>query len=363
MFAALSIPLWVAQYAGYLPAPYVNGPLWHGYEMLFGYVTAVIAGFLLTAVRTWSGQPTPSGWPLIGLALLWLAGRVLILTPYTLAALVVNVAFPLTVGISIAIPLIRAGNRRNYFVIGLLACLALAGLAFQLAPRGTLDWSPRVSLQIGLDLALLLIAVIAGRVVPMFTNNGIPGVKATRHPKLEKFALTGLFALLILDLVQAAPLIIASVAAATAIVHATRLWLWQPWRTLRTPLVWILHAAYAWVVAYLVLRCLASLNLIPASLALHALTIGAIGSMTIGMMTRTSRGHTGRVLETGRTEQFCFLLLQGAAISRVAGGLFFPNSYLTSVILAGVLWSAAFAVFTVCYLPVLLWSRIDGKPG
>lgn len=363
VFAALSIPLWIAQYAGFLATPYVGGALWHGYEMLFGYVSAVIAGFLLTAVRTWSGQPTPTGLPLIALAALWLAGRILILTPHPLAALVVNVAFPLAVGIAVAVPLILARNRRNYFVIGLLICLAMAGLLFELADRGALNWSAPASLQIGFDLVLFLVAVIAGRVVPMFTNNGIPGAKASRHPAIEKIALTGLIAILLLDLLQPAPRWVALAAVVTAIAHAARLWLWQPWLTWRTPLVWILHAAYAWVVVYLLLRSLAGFGLVPPSLALHALTIGAIGSMTIGMMIRTSRGHTGRTLDSGRLEGCCFVLIQCAVISRVGGGMLFPGHYVASVIAAGVCWSAAFALFAIGYLPVLWWSRIDGKPG
>lgn len=363
VFAALSIPLWVAQFVGVLPRPYVDGALWHGYEMLFGYASAVIAGFLLTAVRTWSGQATVTGMPLMGLVALWLAARLLIMTPYPLAALIVNVAFPLAVGLALAVPLIRANNRRNYFVIGLLASLALASLMFQLASRGAVTWPVHASLQVGLDLVLFLVAVIAGRVVPMFTNNGIPVARARRHPLIEQFALGGLVALLALDILQPAPQLVALATTATAVVHAARLWLWQPWRTWRVPLVWILHAGYAWVVVYLVLRSLASFGLFPVSLAIHALTIGVIGSMTIGMMTRTSRGHTGRTLEAGRVEMVCFLLMQCAALSRVAGGLFFPAQYVSSVIVASVCWSAAFVVFVIGYLPVLLWSRIDGKPG
>ena len=363
VFAALSVPLWVAQYAGYLPMPYVNGPLWHGYEMLFGYTTAVIAGFLLTAVRTWAGQPTATGLPLVALALLWLAGRILILTPYPLAALLANVAFPLALGVALAIPLVRAANRRNYFVVALLGGLATASLVFQLAFQGKVAWPAYASLQVALDLVLVLIAVIAGRVVPMFTNNGIPGAKASRHALVEKLALAGLAALLLTDVLQLAPVFVALAAVASAIVHAIRLGLWQPWRTARTPLVWILHAAYAWVVVYLVLRGLAAMGLIPASLALHALTVGAIGSVTIGMMARTSRGHTGRSLATGPTELLCFILVQCAAVTRVAGGLVFSEHYVASVILAAIFWSAAFAIFAVGYLPVFAGSRVDGKPG
>lgn len=365
LFAALSIPLWVLQYSGYLPLPYVNGPLWHGYEMLAGYTTAVIAGFLLTAARTWSGQPTPTGFVLASLALLWMAGRIMLFFPYPVAAMLVNAAFPLAVAIAIAMPLVRAANRRNYFVIALVAALGIASLLFQLASHGMIGLPPLLTLQAGLDTVLLLITVIAGRVVPMFSNNGVPGMKATRNALLEKLAISTVAALLLADLLQLPPLLLAALACVAAAIHAGRLMLWQPWRTLSTPLVWILHVAYAWVVVYLLLRGLAAFGIVPVSLALHCLTIGGIGSITIGMMARTSLGHTGRPLTTGWLEPACFLLLQAAAIARVAGGLLFGEShfYVTSVMIAGICWTTAFILFVCGYGPIWLRARVDGKPG
>jgi uncharacterized protein involved in response to NO len=365
LFAALSIPLWVLQYAGYLPLPYVNGPLWHGYEMLLGYTTAVIAGFLLTAVRTWSRQATPTGTALAGLALLWLCGRIMVFMPYPVAAMIVNAAFPFAVAMSIAVPLIRASNRRNYFVIALVAALGMASLLFQLASQGRIDLPALLTLQAGLDTVLMLITVIAGRVIPMFSNNGVPGIKATRSALLEKLAIGSVAALLLADLLQPPPVVLAVLACVAAAVHAARLMLWQPWRTLTTPLVWILHAAYAWVVVYLLLRGLAAYGLVPVSVALHGLTIGVIGSVTLGMMARTSLGHTGRPLTTGWLEPTCFWLMQGAAMTRVAGGLLLANEglYVVSVVVAGACWSAAFILFVFGYGPIWLRPRIDGKTG
>ena len=363
LFAAMSIPLWVAQYAGYLPAPYLPGPLWHGYEMLFGYTTAVIAGFLLTAVRTWSGYPTPTRLPLAGLVLLWLAGRISIFMPYPAAAMIINASFPLAVAIAIAIPLTKAISRRNYFAVVLLIFMAGASILFQLTAIGTVDWREIISLQFGLDLVLLIVVVIAGRVVPMFTNNGIPGTKATRNAYVEKIALAGVIFLLVADILQPAPQFIALVAGATAAVHAVRLFLWQPWRTLRTPLVWILHAAYAWVIGYLMLRGLVSNGLVPTSVAIHALTIGAIGSITIGMMARTSLGHTGHPLQTGMMEMVCFLLMQCAVMVRLAGGIFSGEWYVVSIVCAGACWSGAFVLFLARYWAILIYPRIDGKTG
>ena len=363
IFAALSILLWVCQYEGYLPATYLRSPAWHGHEMLFGYTMAVVAGFLFTAVRNWTGRPTPTGAALAALAILWIAGRVLVLTPYATAAAVINAAFPAAVAIGIGIPLVQSGNRRNYFFIALLLLLALATLSLHLSYLGALSWPERASLQAGLDVVLFIIAVMGGRVIPMFTNNGIPGTAATRSPLVEKIALGSVLVLLAADLLQAPAGVIVVVALVAAAAHARRLYLWQPWRTLATPLVWILHAAYGWIVIHLVLRALAAVDWVPAPLAVHALTIGAIGGMTIGMMTRTARGHTGRALTVDRYEVACFALVQIAALVRVFGGMLIPGAYLASVVASGLLWSAAFALYAIRYWPVLSRERIDGKPG
>lgn len=362
-FAALSVLLWVCQYAGYLPRAYLQDPTWHGHEMLYGYTMAVVAGFLLTAVRNWTGKPTPSGGWLIALAALWVAGRVLVLTPFPVVAAAVNAAFPAAVAIGIGIPIAQSRNRRNYFFVALLLLLGLAVLAFHLARLRIVDWPERASLQLGLDVILFILAVMGGRVIPMFTNNGIPGLQATRNPALEKLALGGVLVLLGVDALRLPSTAVAVVTLIVAAVHAARLYLWQPWRTLGTPIVWVLHLAYAWVVVYLALRGIAALGVVGELFAIHALTIGAIGGMTIGMMTRTARGHTGRPLVADRFEVACYVLVAIAAAIRVFGGMLLPAAYLATVVVSGVLWSAAFGLYAVRYWPVLSRPRLDGKPG
>ncbi|HXU55753.1 MAG TPA: NnrS family protein [Casimicrobiaceae bacterium] len=363
IFAAVSIPLWVCQYAGYLPAAYLRSQVWHGHEMLFGYALAVIAGFLFTAVRTWTGQATPTGATLVAFALLWIAGRALVLTPYESAAALVNAAFPVAVAVGIGIPLVRSGNRRNYFLVAVLLLLAVAVLSLHLSYLGVFAWPERAGLQVGLDLVLFIMAVIGGRVIPMFTNNAIPGARASRNPLVEKLALGGVLVLLGADVLQLPSEIIAILAIVVAAAHAARLCLWQPWQTIRTPLVWILHASYAWIVVYLVLRGLAAIGWVAEPLAVHALTIGAIGGMTMGMMTRTARGHTGRSLAADGFEVACFVLIQLAALIRVLGAMLLPDAYVTTVIVSGGCWSVAFTIYAVRYWPVLSRSRLDGKPG
>ncbi len=346
LFGMVTILLWIAQLSGLLTDAYLQGPLWHGHEMLFGYTLAVVAGFLLTAVRAWTGQPTPAGVPLMALAALWVAGRVLVLTPYGEFAAVANAAFPAALALAIALPLWRSRNARNYFFVGLLLLMAALVAALHLTLLGVLVLPPRASLVLGLDVMLFIMAVIGGRVIPMFTNNGVPGAGATRQLWVERLALASILLLFVADLLQAAVPAVAAIALAAAIVHGLRLLLWRPWRTVSTPLVWILHAAYAWIVLYLALRALAAVGWVAESHAIHALTVGAIGGMTLGMMTRTARGHTGRPLRADGFELSCFLLIQVAALLRVFGAML-PSWYLPSVQISGLLWAAAFGIFVL----------------
>lgn len=351
------------QYAAFLPLAYPRSAAWHGHEMIFGYALAVIAGFLFTAVRNWTGRPTPTGRSLMALCALWLAGRLLVLTPYAGAAAVVGAAFPVAAGLAIAVPLAQSANRRNYFFVGLLFLLGAADLVFQLSLAGRLSLPARPGLQAGMDVILFVMAVMGGRVIPMFTNNGVPGADARRHPIVEKLALASILALLVADVLPVPAPVLALVALVCALAHGTRLALWDSRQTLGTPIVWILHAAYAWIVVHLALRALAAIGWVPEPLATHALTVGAIGGLTLGMMTRTARGHTARPLKADRAEVACYVLVQLAAAVRVLGPLVAPRAYVWSVAASGVLWSAAFALYFVRYWPILTRPRLDGKPG
>lgn len=362
-FAAISIALWTCEYAGVLPFRYVGVPLRHGHEMLFGYALAVVTGFLFTAVRNWTGAPTPSGRLLAAYVALWLAGRILVLTPFTAAAAIANALFVFAVALGIGVPLARAANRRNYFFIALLAGLACATVAVHLALLQVITLPPMLGMQAALDILLFLMAVMGGRVIPMFTNNGVAGAGAVRLPWVERSALGLVLALIAADLMQAGPAATATCAGAAAVVHALRLALWRPWRTGANPLVWILHAGYGWIVVHLALRAAASFDLVAASIAIHALTVGAIGSLSIGMMVRTARGHTGRPLAADRCERACFALIQAAAVARVFGAAWLPQAYLAVIGVSAACWCSAFTLYAVHHWPVLARPRVDGKPG
>ncbi len=362
-FAALSIPLWALQVAGLLGRAYLAGPVWHAHEMLFGFVLAVIVGFLFTAARNWTNQPTPTGIPLAALALLWISARILVLTPFAWAAALANVAFPLAAAGALAMAFIRAGNRRNYFFAGLLALLAAAAALVHLAQLGVVTAPAWLGLQLGLDVVLVIIAVMAGRVIPMFTNNAVAGAAARRQPLVEKAALGLVLALTAADLagLDGAPLAI--VAALAAGAHGLRWALWQPWKTARTPLVWVLHLAYLWVPIHLALRALAALGVVAPSMATHALTVGAAGGLIIGMMTRTTRGHTARPLRADRYDTSCYLLVALAAVVRVFLPMLAPGQALHAILASAGLWSGGFAVFVVRYAPALTGPRLDGRRG
>lgn len=363
VFAALSIGLWSLQFAGWLHASYLPGALWHAHEMLFGFALAVIVGFLLTAGRNWSGHPTPTGGKLAALALLWVAARVLALTPWGWLAAIVNTAFPLAAAVALAVPFFAARNRRNYFFVGLLVLLAAATLGVHLNQLGLIALPAWAGIQIALDVVLFILCVMGGRVIPMFTINGVPGGFARRHPRLEPLALGSILALLAADAAQAPAVLLGAIAAMAAVAHLVRWLLWKPWATLRNPLVWVLHLAYLWIPVHLALRALAAAGALGPSAAIHALTVGATGGLIIGMMTRTARGHTARPLRADWRDVTCYTLVALAALVRVLVPLAMPAWTLQAVLWSALLWSAGFAMFAVSYWPVLTRPRLDGQPG
>ena len=360
-FAAVSIPLWVAQYAGALhPGIGYAGAPWHAHEMIFGYAAAVIVGFLFTAGRNWSGQPTPTGPALAAIAALWLAARVLALTPYTGLAGAFDVAFALAAASGLAVPLWRARNARNYFFVALLLAMAVLNAGFHLAMAGRIDPDLPRLLVIALDVILFILVVMGGRVIPMFTNNAVPGAGARRSAWLERLSLGAVLALAACDVAGGPSLLIAGIAGAAALAHGARLALWHPWRTRGNPLLWILHAAYAWVPIHLALRASEALGWSAPGLASHALAVGAIGGLTLGMMTRTSRGHSGRPLMAGWPETAAYALVLAAAAVRVLVPLLLPGFTVAAVVVAGALWSAAFITFTLAYWPILSRPALKG---
>lgn len=362
-FAALSIALWALQFTGLLGHAYLAGPIWHAHEMVFGFAQAVIVGFLFTAGRNWTNLPTPTGTKLAALAALWVAARVLVLTPWGWAAALANIAFSIGAAVSLAIPFIKARNRRNYFFIGSLGVLAIASALVHAGQLGIASLPGWAGIQLALDVVLFIVVVMGGRVIPMFTNNGVPGTAASRKPALEKLSLGLVLAILAADVLQLPGSVLGIIATAAAAAHFVRWVLWQPLRTLRVPLVWVLHLAYLWIPVHLLLRGLAGFGWVSTSVAAHALTVGAIGGLIIGMMTRTARGHTARPLRADGFDTTCFVLVLLAAVLRVLLPWVAPGLTLQAIIGSAALWSAGFGIYALRYWRFLTRPRLDGKPG
>ena len=366
--ALLLVPVWIHAYLRGSPvlAYYPTMAAWHGHEMLFGYTVAVIAGFLLTAVRNWTGRQTPAGAALAGLAALWLAARVLPFLPGGLPhwlIAVVDTAFLPVLAVSLAVPLIRRRQAHNLVFLLVLAGLTLANLLIHLQLLGMTRESASAGTTLGIGLIVLLIAILGGRVIPFFTEKGVEGATTRKWKPVEQVSLGALVVLVLLDLAQAPPVAIVPLALLAASGHALRLYGWYHRGIWSVPLLWILHLGYAWLVSGLVLQALAAAGLVNPMLAVHAFTAGGIGTITLGMMSRVALGHTGRELRVTPVMTGAFILVSLAACARVLLPLAAPAGYRGWIVLAGACWSAAFLLFVVRYARILVRPRVDGRPG
>lgn len=369
--AALLVPWWAASLAWGIPLGTTWPPaLWHGHEMLFGFIVAAIAGFLLTAVPSWTGARGFAGWPLALLAVLWVLGRAAVSSaeylPLPLVA-GIDLAFLPALAAFVLPPLVRAANR-NTRILAVLAALWGADAAFY---RGLGHGDPvlaRHALLVGIDIVLLLVTIIGGRIIPAFTTAALKqrglGTGVSVSPGMTPLAVIAMLALIAVDLWRPEGVAAGAVALAAAIIQGMRLRQWGGWRTLRIPIVWVLHLAYLWLPLGLALEALALLGKFAfAAFYLHALTIGAVATMIVAVMTRASLGHTGRPLIVSRPTVCAYALLAVAALVRVFGPAGLTLPYPKVILIAASLWTAAFAIFLIVYAPILLSRRADGRAG
>jgi uncharacterized protein involved in response to NO len=363
LLAALAVPFWAAEYFGVLPATgYLSGMVWHGHEMVFGFAVAVITGFLFTAAQNWTGLPTPVHGPLAAIAALWLLARVLLITGPSWLSAAADLAFLPVAAWALWLPLQRSRNR-NRFLVALLLALAAANLGFHLAQAGLIPISPLVPVRLALYLVVIIVTIMAGRVIPSFTQNAIPTARIRRSRVLDLGSIwTTALGLASASMSAPAALVVPLCLIACGLQGA-RMWMWDPWCTRYRPILWILHLSYAWIALGLLLMGLAALSAVPPMLADHALSVGAVGGMIIGMITRTARGHSGLPLQVSRPEVAAYILVQLAAGVRVLLPLASPASYGVAVAASSALWSAAFLLYLIVYVPVLSRPRLDGKPG
>lgn len=371
VLAVLLVPWWAASLTGGVRLGTSWPPaLWHGHEMIFGFIVAAIAGFLLTAVPSWTGERGFAGWPLVMLSGVWALGRIAVATSAIWPQACVtglDLLFLPALAAFVIPPLLRARNR-NTPLLAVLAALWATDLAFYWGLHRGDALFARHALLIAIDIILLLVTVIGGRIVPAFTASALKQRGITTPvrawPRLDSLAIGVMIAVAIVDLLRLDSAWAGWTALAAAVIQAARLAQWQGQRALRLPIVWVLHLAYLWLPLGLALKALALLAGLPfAAFYLHALTIGAATMMIVAVMTRASLGHTGRPLRVSRPIAHAYGLLALAAAVRVFGPAWLALPYIQVIVLAAVLWTAAFTLFLWIYGPILIRPRADGRPG
>ena len=365
IYAMLGILLWTGVYAGHtLPPDIFSDPIiWHAHEMIYGFVMAIVAGFLLTAVANWTGGAPVRQIQLMGLCGLWLAGRIVMnvhgFPAWSIFA--AELAFLPALALSLALPLIKSWNTRNFVFLGLLGLLWLCDAAF-------LVTQSRMPLYVALVLILVMISLIGGRIIPAFTVGALrrKGHNVQIHDQhaLDIVALVTLLAVAgALAATGPGTMVFAGACFVSSLVHLVRMRRYHTKLTFGDPLLWILHAGFGWLVIGLFLAGLSAFGIGMFPAALHAITVGVIGSMTLGMMARVTLGHTGRDLVSNGLTTLSFALMQLSAVLRAFGPVLLPEHYTFWVVSSGLLWSICFLLYFLVYAPMLWSPRPDRQPA
>ena len=371
LYAVAIVPLWLYRFAhastafGALPPMY-----WHAHEMVYGFVMAAVAGFLLTAVPSWTGTRGFGGRPLVVLVCLWIFGRVAMsavgAVPFWVTAAAELCLLPMLLSL-LAPPIFRSANR-NAPLLGVVTILWIIDAVFLFALAHGDVLLAASTMRLAIDFVAVLVTVIGGRIVPAFTGNALRArgesvTPVTRGP-VEIAAIGAMVAIAVVDVFAPDTLWSGLLAAFAALAHIVRLSGWRGFRTRGQPILWVLHVAYAWIPIGLALKAFALLG--GAAWAMkwqHALTIGAFATMILAVMTRSALGHTGRPLVVSRAIAIAYGLVTLAAAARVFGVALFPDRYLLTVSLSGLAWVLGFGIFVVVYAPILARPRVDGKSG
>ena len=362
LFAVVAMALWIGALAAGLDVGGSYGALnWHAHEMLFGYTSAALAGYMLTAIPNWTGRLPVSGSQLLGLVLLWLLGRIMMIWPGPLgapgAALVDSFFLP-TLAIVAGIEIFAGRNWKNLKILAGLFGLSAANIAFHTTVL--VFGSAAEASRAGVAVYIMLIAIVGGRVVPSFTRNWLVKAASKVLPvpfgRFDTIAIASLAPALLLWVVIPQGVLTAVAATAGAALHSYRLSRWRGWLTIDEPLLLALHVAYAFVPIGLAAVAAAAMEWLAEASALHLLTVGAIGGMTLAIMTRASLGHTGRPLKASPLTALSYLALMVSAVVRPFAELL-PSEYHLLLAVAGAGWLAAFGLFALEYAPMLLAPR------
>ena len=358
-WAALAVLIWLPMLAGRLTLPTHMSPIaWHVHELVYGYVPAVIAGFLLTAVPNWTGRLPVVGPRLVRLFALWCAGRVALLTSAWIGsglAAMIDVAFLVALAAVIAREIVAGSNWRNLKVVGALGLLTAGNVLFHLEALSVIGGG--YGERLGIATTVLLVMLIGGRIIPSFTRNWLARQPGSRLPipfnALDTIIMIESGAVLALWVVMPESLITGWLAALVGLFNIVRLVRWAGDRTVREPLVLVLHVAYAFVPLGFLLLAVAVLmpQAVPAAGAVHGWTAGCIGLMTLAVMTRASLGHTGQPLTAGTGIRAIYVFAFVAALARIAAACGVWRGAMLEV--AALAWVLAFAGFVIVYAPLL----------
>lgn len=365
--ALVLMVLWRSIYDGSLVLDnYFANSYWHAHEMLLGYSVAVISGFLLTAVRNWTGKPTITGAKLASLALLWVYGRILPFYSGLLAdefIALVDFLFLPALAFSLCQPIMAAKYTRGYVFVLLILIMSLGNALIHMEILGFSKETAWAGFQIVIGLIIVMILVIAGRVFPFFTEKGLPGTLPIRNPFYDALSISSALLVFLLSIAQVSGIVLALAAVFAAIVNILRVNDWFVFKIWFIPLLWVLYLGYAWIILGFILTAFSAYGLVMPTLALHAFTMGGIGVITLGMMARVSLGHTGRVLKASQAMAIAFALINLAALVRVIFPILLPAWYADIIYATTILWLAAFSLFAYTYAPILTTARPDGKSG
>ncbi|NOR43350.1 MAG: NnrS family protein [Gammaproteobacteria bacterium] len=370
LFAIVAMIVWTASYS--FSVEFYFSPLspniWHAHEMIFGYTMAVIAGFLLTAIKNWTGEEVLRGKSLALLLSLWVIARILPLSglaiPIEILALV-DVAFLLILSIVCLLPVLKVKQYKQAGIISKIFLLMICNVFFYLGVMGVVDEGIQWGLYSALYMIIALVLVMMRRVMPMFIKSGVDGeVKFTNRAWVDNSSLILLLCLWVADVFTVYDQFVAATAVLLTILHMIRLSGWYTRRVWSKPLVWILVVAYSFIIVGFALIAASVYLDVSPFLSTHAFTVGAIALVTIGMMSRVSLGHTGRsVFEPPAAVFWSLLILTLAAVVRVIFPLFNMDLYVYWIGISQLMWIVAFAVFVYVYAPMFLSARVDGKDG
>lgn len=370
VFSILAMAIWMANYVYSVEFSFsgIAPGLWHAHEMMFGYVMAVVAGFLLTAIKNWTGEEVLRGKPLAMLLLLWLVARLLPLSGLSVSIeiiAVIDVAFLFFLGVACLRPVIKVRQFKQIGIISKIFLLMLCNVAFYLGLMGVLADGVQWGLYSALYMVIALIFVMMRRVMPMFIKNGIDGdIELTNRAWVDHSSLVLLVLIWISDVFTDYDNATAVFAVLLTLLHTLRLAGWYTNRVWSKSLVWVLVVAYASFILGFALKALSITSGISPFLSVHAFTVGGIGMLTMGMMSRVSLGHTGRsVFEPPTIVFWSFAVLLLGVFVRVVLPLFNMEFYVYWIGLSQVLWMISFAIFVIVYAPMLLSERVDGRDG